>query len=437
MPHHDSHGVARRWALGFARTRRLPIYRSSYALILTTGANALLGLLFWVAAARLYSPDVVGLGAGGISALQLVASVGWVGLQFTLMRYVPVAGSRRRRLVALTYATGVGAALVAAVVFTTGFAHELRVPYVAGGALSTGTFWIAVAVWVVFSLQDAVLLGIRRTFLVPVENSVYGLLKLILLVALSSIDDPWTFLGAWVGGTGVLVVAVNALLFRRLLTGDRSRSRLPTGRGIARFSAGHTVVAVTAWLPDLLVPLLVLRYLNHAANAYYYAAWTVGFSTRLLAGNIANAMTVEGAYGDGSIRELVRPVIHLCLTIVLPVMGVLLLAAPLVLQVFGPRYAHAAAPLLRLFAISLVPYTIATLVVAFDRLRERFGAALAITGVGTLTTIGLDFILIPADGISGAGVAWLCGQAAAAVVAVATAMRAGRGARRVPTSQSA
>jgi hypothetical protein len=206
----------------------LPIYRSSYAQMLTTGANAVLGLLFWVIAARLYPADVVGLGAGGISALQLVAAIGWVGLQFTLLRYVPVAGTDRRHLVRTVYAAGVVTALP--LVFTFAFATVQHVPYVAGNAASIAMFWLSVVVWTVFSLQDAVLIGIRRSFLVPAENAIYGLIKLVLLVALAAIDDPWTLLGVWVGGTAVLVAGINGLLFRRLLEQDRAEPRLPASR---------------------------------------------------------------------------------------------------------------------------------------------------------------------------------------------------------------
>lgn len=421
-----------RWLAGLqrvgarvVRTFDEPIYRSSFALFLTTAVNAVLGLMFWIAAARLYPEAVVGLGAGGISALQLVACVGWVGLQFTLMRYVPVAGRDRRRIVAIVYAAGVGVALVAAVVFVLVLADALEVPYVGDSVPHAVTFCACVAAWVVFSLQDAVLVGIRRAFLVPVENTVYGALKLALLVALSTIDDPWTLLGVWSGGTVVLIVVVNALLFVRLLD-DRARSRLPSARSLVRFSTGHSAVALTAWLPDLLVPLLVLRFVDEAANAHYYAAWTVGFSTRLLAMNLANALTVEGAYAENPISALLRSVVRLSLTVLLPVMAVLLLAAGPVLRVFGENYADDAALLLRLFAISLIPYTVATLAVAFDRVRERFATALVITGTGTVATIALDLVLIPAWGISGAGVGWLGGQALAAAVALATMARLAR-----------
>ena len=417
-------GVRLRLAAPLAGTSQ--IYRSSYALILTTGATALLGLVFWIAAARLYPADVVGLGAGGISAMQLAALVGWVGLQFTVMRYVPVAGARRRRLVATVYAVAMATALLAALLFVVGFASAAKVPYVGDSLLHAVAFCLCVLSWAIFSLQDAVLVGIRRAFLVPVENTAYGALKLVLLVCLSAIDDPWVLLGVWAGSTAVLIAVVNWVLFRRLLKADGVRPQLPRSRQIARFSAGHTAVAVTGFLPDFVVPLLILSYLDEAANAYYYAAWMVGFSIRLLAMNLTNVLTVEGAYGEDPVSALMRSIIRLSLTILLPVMCVLLVFAELILSVFGPRYADEAGPLLRLFAISLVPYTIATLVVAYDRVRERFGAALAITGVGTVATIALDMVLIPSLGITGAGLGWLGGQMVAAVVAAVLMARGAR-----------
>jgi O-antigen/teichoic acid export membrane protein len=416
-------GLARRSFARLLGSLQVPVYRSSYALLATTVANAVLGLLFWVVAARLYPARVVGLGAGGISALQLVAAVGWVGLQFTLLRYVPVAGAARRRLVGLVYASGVGVAVLGGLIFTLALARTLEVPYLSSGWATMIAFWGSVAVWVVFSLQDAVLVGIRRSLLVPVENAAYGTLKLILLVALSTLSDPWTLLAVWAGAAGVVAAVINGMLFRRLLHADPRPPAMPPAQRLARFSAGQTAVALSAWVPDFLVPLLVLRFLNEEANAYYYAAWTVGFSTRLLAVNIGNALTVEGAYAEVPIRALLRSVVGLCTAVLVPVIVVMLLGAKQILSVFGPDYADAGAPLLRYFALSLVPFTIATLVVAVDRIRERSGAAFVITASGTATTLALDIVLIPAQGITGAGIGWLGGQATAAAVALASLRR--------------
>ncbi len=402
-----------------ASTRHLPLHRGFYALALTTGANAALGLLFWVAAARLYPTHIVGLGAAGVSAVQLVAIVGWLGLEVTLIRYLPVAGPRRRRLLALVYAAGGGAALVTAGVFALFVAGALEVPYVVSNSAAVVAFFGSVLIWVVFSLQDAALVGIRRAPLVPVENTIYAAVKLVLLVALSAVAEPWTILGVWFAPAAVATVIVNGLLFRRLLSVQGREHSLPTATAVARFSVGHTAVAVTGSLPDFLVPLLVLRFLGQDANAYYYAAWAIGASVRLLSFNLANVLVAEAAYAEIAIGRLLRSATRLSFLFLVPVLLMLLLGASAVLRLFGAEYASEAAPLLRYLALSIVPFTVAAFAVALDRIRERFAAALTITGVGSATVIGLNLVLLPSLGITGAGIAWLAGQGAAAVVAIA------------------
>ena len=396
------------------------MYRSSYALILTTLVNAVLGVLFWVAAARLYPTGIVGLGAGGISALQLVATIGWVGLIFTLMRYVPIAGQARRRLVIGVYSTGVGASVLVAIIFTVALADKLNVSYISANVATTVAFCACVAIWVIFTLQDSALISLRRASVVTVENLLYGVLKLILLVALSGLAKPWTLLGVWAGSALVFVGVVSGfiLLLDPLLRAIDAPPATLSKRAIARFSAGHTAAAFIAFVPDYLVPLLVLHYLAAAANAYYYAAYSVSLSARALSVNVTDAILVEAAYGHESFSQLLRKMARLFAGLLVPTILCMFLGAGLILRIFGSNYAAEGEGVLRYFALGLIPFTLVTLALALDRIRERFADALLITSVGTLTTIGLDVVLIPRYGLSGAGLGWLCGQTLAAAIAM-------------------
>ncbi|HVW18614.1 MAG TPA: polysaccharide biosynthesis C-terminal domain-containing protein [Solirubrobacteraceae bacterium] len=410
---------ARRLADRVAASRHSQVHRSSYALILTTVTNAALGLLFWVAAARLYPTEVVGLGAGGISALQLAATIGWVGLIFTLMRYVPIAGTGRRRLIASVYLIGGGAAVAVAVAFTVALASRLNVPYLSESVASGVAFCACVAVWAIFTLQDSALISLRRAGVVAGENVLYGALKLVLLIALSAFAHPWTLLGVWAGAALVFVVAVSGfLLFRDPRVRAPAEPAEPTSRrAIARFSSGHTAAALMAIVPDYLVPLLVLHYLDPAANAYYYSAWSVSLSARALSVNVTDALMVEAAYGQETFAALLGKVGRLFAVVLIPTVLVVVAAAEPVLRIFGSAYAGEGAAALRYFGLSLVPFTVVTLALALDRIRQRFANALLITSTGTLATIALDVLLIPRHGIAGAGLGWLAGQALAALIA--------------------
>jgi O-antigen/teichoic acid export membrane protein len=391
--------------------------------MVTTALNAALGLGFWIAAARLYPADVVGLGAGAISAMQLVALTGWVGMQYVLLRYMPVAGGGRRRLLAMAYACSAGVALVVGTVFVLALADRFDVGFITRDLGSSLGFLGAVCAWVVFSLQDAALVGLRRAVLVPLENALYGAVKLGMLVALASTDSPWSLFVAWTVPAAVLALGINFVLFRRLLTADESRGDSPSKPALARFAVGQHAVAVMAALPDYLVPLLIIGLLSDKDNAYYYAAWTIGFSARLLAVNMANALTVEGAYDRQAIRRLTRTVSKLSAAVLVPVVVVMLVATEQILSLFGARYGGEAAGVLRYFALSLIPFTLVSFVVAIERVRERVRGALVIISAGTITTLALDVGLLAEGGIEIAGIAWLAGQVVSAIVALAVLWR--------------
>lgn len=398
--------------------RRVPLYRSSFALMLTTGLNGVLGFAYWVLAARLYPAKAVGLGAGAISAMTLVSSLGWIGLQYVLLRFVPVAGGAQTRLVRLTYAAAITIGLAAAGVFLAGFAHLAGLGILTESPVTVLLFAASIVLWVVFSLQDSVLIGLRRAGWVPIENATFGAIKAVLLAVLAATASAWAIFGAWVLGLVGLVVVINAALFGRFLRRDRSAPpRLPPRRQLVRFATGHHFVAVTAAVPDSLVSLLVLAFMPGAANAYYYSAWAVSFSFRLLAVNMSNALTVEGALAENNVRSLLRQVSRLAFVVVIPLVLVVVVAAGPIMHAFGPQYDRAA-NLLRLFALALIPFTVVNFVIAVERIRQRVGPALLIAGCSTFVTIGLDLWLIPSDGLSGAGWGWLIGQVLAAAVAI-------------------
>lgn len=398
--------------------RRVPLYRSSFALMLTTGLNGILGFAYWVLAARLYPAKVVGIGAGAISAMTLVSSLGWVGLQFVLLRFVPVAGGAQTRLVRFTYAAAIAIALVATGVFLAAFANLAGLGILTESPVTALLFAAAIAFWVVFSLQDPVLIGLRRSGWVPIENATFGAIKAVLLVVLAGSASAWAIFGAWALGLVGLVLVINVALFGRLLKREHGvPSRLPPQRQLIRFATGHHFVAVTAAIPDSLVSLLVLAFMPGAANAYYYSAWAVSFSLRLLAVNMSNALIVEGALAESKVHSLVRQVSRMAVVVVIPLVVVVGLCAGPIMRAFGPQYAQAA-NLLRLFAVALIPFTILSFVIAVERIRQRVRQALLIAGSSTLVTIGLDLWLIPSTGLTGAGWGWLIGQTVGAVIAI-------------------
>lgn len=404
-----------------------PLVRASWALIATTALNAIFGLAYWVLAARLYPAEVVGAAAGAISAMMFVTSIGWLGLQFVLIRFVPVAGDRTGRLILTAYGAAELVGLATAGLFLVAFAGPSGLGFVAAGPATVLAFIAGCAAWIVFSLQDPALIGLRLSGWVPVENAAFGALKAIVLVAAAATGSVWAIFGSWIGAAAVFAGIVNILMFRRLVAHAprRAPEALPDRRGLVRFAAGQHVVAVLAAIPDTLVPLLVLGFLGPVANAHYYAAWAIGFSLRLLAVNISDALLSEAARAEHALPALLRSAARLTAVVLIPLGLAAVASAELITAAFGAGYDEATA-LLRILALSLLPFGIVTFVLTVERVRKRSGLALVVVAVSTGATITADAVLIPRLGIAGAGWGWLIGQILAAAVGLVLLARQSR-----------
>jgi O-antigen/teichoic acid export membrane protein len=76
-------------------------------------------------------------------------------------------------------------------------------------------FVVAVIMWTVFILQDSVLIGLRASRWVPVENILYSLVKLALIPAFIVVLATEGVFLAWLMPVVILIIAVNWYLFKK------------------------------------------------------------------------------------------------------------------------------------------------------------------------------------------------------------------------------
>ena len=96
---------------------RTPLYRNGYALLVTAVTTSLLGIVFWAAAVRFYTADMVGFSSAAISAMVLVTGLASFSLQGVLVRFLPAAGAKAARLILLAYAIHASMALLLGTLF--------------------------------------------------------------------------------------------------------------------------------------------------------------------------------------------------------------------------------------------------------------------------------------------------------------------------------
>ncbi|MFI1830928.1 lipopolysaccharide biosynthesis protein [Streptomyces sp. NPDC020412] len=382
------------------------LFRNAYALMLSTGVSAALGLGYWLVAARYYTQEAVGEGSAAIAAMRLLASVTATTMTGAVVRYVPRAGRRTGPLVWRTYLTS----SVVVTVVSVGFLFTLPLwgeSYEPLAGFWPGVCFVTACVsWALLTLQDGVLTGLRRAFWVPVGNAVFSIAKLLLLAAFATALPVLGVFVSWAAAIALSVLPLGWLVFRRLIpqqaAADRDREP-PRLREIVRFLAGDSVGSLFTLAMVNLLPVMVAVRFDAADNGYFYIAYTVGATMEVMAINMAASLTAHASHSPETLAAGVRGALRRMTLLLVPVVLVLVLFAPLILAPFGAAYAENGTTVLRLLAAAALPRVAVELYLAVLRVQGRTGALAVVQSAMCALVLGSAALLLGPTGISGAG----------------------------------
>lgn len=398
------------------------LYRTGYYLIIGTGITSLLGVAFWALAARSYTAHEVGQNAAAISAMTLVSGVCSLGLSAVLVRYLPIAGTALRRLVVGSYALTAGLSLLAgAAVAATSDVWSPTLDFLQEPDWLIG-FTLATAATTIFTLQDSVLTGLQTARWIPLENSLYALTKLILLIALAALLPTAGPFVAWNAPLLPAILAINWLIFRRLIPNDRSVGALDR-RQVLRMATGNYGGNLFALVGNMYLPILVANQAGAAEAAYFFIPWMICISLQLVALNVTTSLTVEAALDMPRLRRLCRQALTHSMRLVAPLAALTALVAPLALLIFGQAYADSGTSLLRLLAVGAIPNVIVALGIGVARIEHRGGFVVLVQGIQFAIVLGLSALLIPDIGVVAVGWTWTGSQFLLALAMLATILR--------------
>jgi O-antigen/teichoic acid export membrane protein len=405
-----------------------PLYRNAYLLTISSGGSAALGLVFWSLAARYYPPEVVGLDSALLAAMLLLAGIATFSLNNVLIRFIQPAGRQASRLIALAYAISVTASVPVSLIFLAGAAAWLPGLRIVDTSLVwTIAFTASVAAWCMFALQDFALTGLRQAQWIPIENILFGLLKIGLLIVFARYLTQFGIFAAWNIPVLISLAPINYIIFWRLIpqhaaaTGGQGEPLVP--RQIVSYAAGNYLGTLFGLAANNLLPILVASVAGTATNAYFFVPWTIVTGLQLWALNMTTSLTVEAALEPRRLAAYLRRVVIQMLRLLLPAAAVIFLAAPLLLRLFGPDYSAHGTQLLRWLALSAIPNAIVVLGLSLARVENRSRMVALIQGMLSGLGLGLSAILLPRLGLAGVGLAWLASQSLVALLVAGTLLR--------------
>jgi O-antigen/teichoic acid export membrane protein len=418
--------MSRVW-LGRRLRNQDPLIASAYSLVANSALTAGLGVAFWSVAARLYDPVELGRDAALIAVMLELSTICQLNMVNAVTRFLPSLKRGTASALLWAYAVSAVAALVGGVLFL------LLAPRVSPefdflvddwrlGAL----YVVGLVSWGWFALQDAALTAVRRAPWVPVENSLFGILKLGALPAFLALGATDGVFLAWTLPVLLLIPPVNLFLFRRAIP-EHLRKHRPAGsavlarlgrRGVVRFMAQDWGATALSLAPTALLPVLIVALLGPRANAYFFIPYMIVIAFNMLFVAAGTSLVVEGAMAEDRIRAMAERIARRFALIVIPGTTVMIAAAPLILLPFGQDYVQESSSVLRLLACGSVFYAAIALYVAIARVHGRSLGILLVEAVKLPLLLGGAVVLSGPLGIEGVALAWL-GSIALVACAVA------------------
>jgi O-antigen/teichoic acid export membrane protein len=408
-----------------------PLLRSAYSLMLTAALTAVLGLAFWLVAARLYAADDVGRDVALIAVMVELSTICQLNLVNAVTRFLPSLERGAGRALLVAYAASGALALVLAVglVLLAPLASE-EFGFLRDDVRIAALFVVAQVGWGWFVIQDAALTATRRAPWVLVENAVFGVLKLAALPLLLVLGSGHGVFLAWVLPAIVLLAPVNFYLFRRAIPEHVCRHRpggsalLRLGRGrLVRFMALDYGASVFAQGAATVLPVLVVALLGGSANAYFYVPYMIVTAFVMLFYAATDSLVVEGALAEDRIRTLAATLVRRFAFLVVPGTAVIAAAAPVILLPFGEDYAREGTPVLRLLACACVFRVTVMVYVAIARLHGRGARILSVEAARAGILLAGAVVLAGPLGLEGIALAYLGGSAAVAAAVLPSLVR--------------
>lgn len=315
------------------------------ALIVNVLASGLTGLAFWVLAARVAPPGVVAEASAAISAVLAVVGLSQQSFVLTLPALLANSPAPRQLTVSVYRAALLMTAIIAPLYVAVGPAVADGLEFLRHDRVGLALV-VAALVWCIFSLQDAVLTGMRKATYVLVENTTWGVVRVAILGAMWLLGSEFTvgwLMASWVLPAAVFVAIVSSYLFGssasplRQATGSRNLER----RRMISYMGAEYLTSVLSSAITLVTGAYALTTLGASAAAPLMIAASLVVVVEGALSSFAQALAVEASRAEGAAerrRGLLRLTAGMLGTMSIGAVAVAAVAGDQIMGLLGPHY---------------------------------------------------------------------------------------------------
>jgi len=391
------------------------LFKNASYLIATQGVVTILGLLFWVIAARFYPSKEVGLGSALIAAIMLIPILSGLGFETGIVRFLPDEADKSGMVNTCLSITILSSLAIASILIITLPIWSPSLLCIYDNKLLIFTFLLFAVTSALLHMQRGVFQAYRNTKYIFIQDASFSIAKLILVIFLTAFGAWGIFFASGIGSFIALAISIIFLIrdFNHRLTFTIEREMV---KKMFNFSVGNHIGWAIGALPPQILPLMVIGLLGADMTAYFRIAWSVSAIIMTVVGNICASLFIEGSYEEEKLRTNVITASKFIFGFIIPTVIALLIFADKVLLLFGQAYSQNATDLLRLLVIGSIITPIPSVYLTIKRVQKQIKTIIYISLIGTILTLALSYILMINMGLIGIGIGWLGAQICIALI---------------------
>jgi O-antigen/teichoic acid export membrane protein len=350
-----------RWASISSLTRRSlavassdSLYRNSTFLVANAATSALFGFLFWAIAARLLTPQAVGLATAIVTAAALVASFSYLGFDSALIKYLPSSATRDHDTHAGLTLTGLASLVGSAIALTLAAESGSGLKLLISSPLTAAAFATMCLLSCWNAITNSVFIAERMAQYVFLTTLAFCLVRFPFLFLLRH-DGYTDATTAWLVGLVANLAASFLILAKR--SGYRYKPSLDVhvARRMVGFASANYVSSVAGTLPQLLFPSVILSVIGADYAGYFYVVYLIVTCVYQVPYAVGQSLLAEGSKDRGDMWPHVRKAAMAASLPMIPALVLLIAIGYPLLTLFGHEYARHAYSCLVVLCITGVP----------------------------------------------------------------------------------
>jgi len=282
-----------------------PLYANAVYLMANNVVLSLLGFAFWTVVTRFYAEVDVGFASASISALSLIAMLSLVGLDLSIIRFLPQE-KKPQELINSYFTLTAIISVVAVGIFTAGL--DLWSPslsFIKGNAIFCVVFIATAILGALSRLIDNVFIAKRKAGFTLLKNIIFSVLKIPLPILFTLFFHSFGIIASWGISLGIAVVVSLLFFLPRVQNHYKLVPTLNLNRirGIWRYSGGNYLASLLTTAPATVLPMMVVNILGPVQNAYFYIAWMVATLLFTIPLGVSQSLFAEGSHFEDKLRE--------------------------------------------------------------------------------------------------------------------------------------